>query len=77
VLWTPCSCATEHMAWGARKGVDDLVERLARDDPTLTSLHVFRARTFGLQVRLRSSHRDGRSTTAPPDLIHTVGRRAA
>lgn len=38
------------MPWGAKRGVDDLVARLARDDPTLTSLHVFRARTFGLEV---------------------------
>lgn len=37
------------MAWGAKggRGVDDLVERLMRDDPSLTSLHVFSSRKFG------------------------------
>ncbi|KAL0055523.1 hypothetical protein WJX82_001476 [Trebouxia sp. C0006] len=37
------------MAWGVKggRGVEDLVERLARDDPSLTSLHVFASRKFG------------------------------
>lgn len=37
------------MAWGAKggRGVHDLVERLTRDDPSLTSLHVFASRKFG------------------------------
>ncbi len=41
------------MAWGAKggRGVEDLVERLARDDPSLTSLHVFASRKFGREVR--------------------------
>jgi len=41
------------MAWGAKggRGVDDLVERLTRGDPSLTSLHVFASRKFGREVR--------------------------
>ncbi len=41
------------MAWGAKggRGVDDLVERLTCDDPSLTSLHVFASRKFGIEVR--------------------------
>ncbi len=41
------------MAWGAKggRGVDDLVERLTRGDPSLTSLHVFASRKFGTEVR--------------------------
>lgn len=32
------------MAWGAPRGIDDLVERVGRSDPTLTSLCVLRMR---------------------------------
>lgn len=37
------------MAWlkPAKKGVDDWEERLQRNDPTLTAIHVFKARKFG------------------------------
>ncbi|KAL0023690.1 hypothetical protein WJX79_002056 [Trebouxia sp. C0005] len=37
------------MAWGAKggRGVDDLVERLTRGDPSLSSLHIFASRKFG------------------------------
>lgn len=42
------------MAWlkPAKKGVDDWEERLQRNDPTLTAIHVFKARKFGHEVRL-------------------------
>ena len=41
------------MAWGAKggRGGEELVELLARDDPSLTSLHVFASRKFGRAVR--------------------------
>lgn len=32
------------MAWGAPRGIDDLVERVGRSDPTLASLCVLRMR---------------------------------
>lgn len=32
------------MAWGAPRGIDDLVERVGRNDPALTSLCVLRMR---------------------------------
>lgn len=35
------------MAWGARRGVDDLVARVRAGDPGLTSLTVLRGRAFG------------------------------
>lgn len=37
------------MAWGPKggRGVDDLVDRLTRNDPSLTSLHIFSSRKFG------------------------------
>lgn len=38
------------MAWGAPRGVDDWVERLNAQDPTLVSLHVFKSRRFGTEV---------------------------
>ena len=40
------------MAWGAKggRGVDDLVDRLTRNDPSLTSLHMFASRRFGREV---------------------------
>ena len=40
------------MAWGAKggRGIDDLVDKLIRNDPSLTSLHVFASRKFGRQV---------------------------
>lgn len=45
----------EHkMAWGAPgsgPGVDDWVRRLIDDDPSLTSITVFRTRKFGHEVR--------------------------
>ncbi|KAK9821726.1 hypothetical protein WJX81_005923 [Elliptochloris bilobata] len=39
------------MAWGAAgtRGVEDWVQRLAANDPTLTSIHVFRDRRFGVE----------------------------
>ena len=41
------------MAWGssAPHGVDDWVQRLRRDDPTLTSITVLKGRTFDHEVR--------------------------
>lgn len=40
------------MAWGAKggRGVDDLVDRLTRNDPSLASLHIFSSRRFGPEV---------------------------
>ena len=40
------------MAWGSTSttGVEDLVRRLAANDPKLTSLHILKHRKFGLQV---------------------------
>jgi len=40
------------MAWGAAgtRGVDDWVQRLASNDASLTSIHVFRDRRFGVEV---------------------------
>lgn len=53
-----CLCVTSltadlAMAWGAKggRGVDDLVDRLRRNDPSLTSLHIFASRRFGREVR--------------------------
>lgn len=43
------------MAWGAPgtgAGVEEWVKRLVDDDPTLTSIVVFRTRNFGSEVRL-------------------------
>lgn len=34
------------MAWGAKRGVEDLLERLRSDDPALTSLCLLRQRRF-------------------------------
>lgn len=41
------------MVWGAaaQRGVDDLVRRLAANDPGLTSLTLLRGRRFGHDVR--------------------------
>lgn len=39
--WQPSAPA---MAWGAPRGIDDLVERVRRSDPTLASLCVLRMR---------------------------------
>lgn len=32
------------MVWGTSKGIDDIIERLQRQDPTLSKLHLFKAR---------------------------------
>ena len=61
LVWAGCStrCTLRtllltalSMAWGAKggRGVDDLVDRLTRNDPSLASLHIFASRRFGLEV---------------------------
>lgn len=61
-LLTPAGCAVaaaaaeQVMAWlkPANQGVEDWNSRLKANDPTLTAIHVFKARKFGHEV----SHTD-------------------
>lgn len=51
----------DNMAWGAKRGVEDLAARIAANDPALTSLIVLPLRKFGANVLRASGRRPDRA----------------
>ena len=40
------------MSWGVSKSIEELLQRLRSNDPSLTSLHIFQGKKFGNEVNI-------------------------